>query len=159
MSDIENLTARQAQSPNPDKPPRDRKAIFKLSILGALAASLCCLTPVVLVLIAAGLIALFGPEIFGAASKQEVTIRIHRFTDLWYDNHKWAFRIVGLAIMGTGLLVYFRRRGICTLDSVKRHRNRIINVTLLTATSAVGIYLAWNYVVLHYWGIAVGLPW
>ncbi len=138
---------------------RDVRGILRVGVLGALAASLCCLTPVVLVLITAGLTAIFGPELFGKASQGEITQGIHDFTDLWYDDHKWAFRVAGLLLIVAGLVVYFRRRGICTLDSARRQRNRILNVTALTVLLAAGIYWVWNYVVLHHWGVWVGLPW
>jgi hypothetical protein len=137
----------------------DVKGILRLGILGALAASLCCLTPVVLVLITAGLTAIFGPELFGKASQGEITQGIHEFTDLWYDDHKWAFRGAGLLLILAGLIVYFRRRGICTLDSAKRHRDRILNATALAVLLAAGIYWVWTYIVLHYGGIWIGLPW
>jgi len=137
----------------------DRGAIFKLGILGAVAASLCCLTPVVLVMVGLGIAAIFGPEILGASSTDEFTQKVHQFTDRWYDDYKWWFRVGGLAIIAGGIVFYFRRRGVCTLDQAKRHRNRIINVVLITAILSTGIYLLWNYVIVHYWGVGVGLPW
>lgn len=137
----------------------DAGGVARLGLLGAVAASLCCLTPVVLVMITAGLTAIFGPQIFGAASQGELTQRIHNWTDLWYDDHKWAFRIGGLACIGLGLVVFFRRRGVCTLQAARRQRNRIINMTLLTVLLAAGVYWFWNYTILHHWGVWVGLPW
>ncbi|MHC4092196.1 MAG: hypothetical protein ACYSVY_18315 [Planctomycetota bacterium] len=138
---------------------RDRKGILGLGAVGAVAASLCCLTPVVLVIGAMGLVALFGPGILGASSGSEVTQRIHRFTDHWYEDYKWAFRAFGIVAMALGLCVYFRRRGICSLDAARRNRNRVVNVSILTGIAGASIYLVWNYVVLHYWGKWAGLPW
>jgi hypothetical protein len=66
---------------------------------------------------------------------------------------------VAILSLAAGLVVYFRRRGICTLDAAARERNRVINVTLLVFLLAIGIYIFWNYVVVHFWGIAAGLPW
>ena len=50
-------------------------------------------------------------------------------------------------------------RSICTLDEAKRQRTRLLNTTFLVVFTAVGVYILWTYVILHYWGIAAGLPW
>lgn len=76
-----------------------------------------------------------------------------------YGEHRWAFRIAAFVLLAAALFVYFRRRGICTLDEARRQRTRIVNAALLAATTFVAIYVFWVYVVLHYWGIAAGLPW
>ncbi len=67
----------------------------------------------------------------------------------------------GLALLFVviALVLYFRRKGICTLDQAKRQRNRIVNTSLVVLTFSVGAYIFWTYVVVQYWGIAVGLPW
>ncbi|MHC4444024.1 MAG: hypothetical protein ACYTF1_17730 [Planctomycetota bacterium] len=137
----------------------DKAGILKLGLIGAVAASLCCLTPVVLVMIGLGVAAIFGPEILGFSSTGEFTQKVHQLTDRWYDDYKWWFRIGGLAIVIGGIVFYFRRRGVCTLDQAKRHRNRIINVTLVTIILAGVVYWVWTYVILHYWGVGIGLPW
>lgn len=121
---------------------RDRRGILIFSVLGGLIGGLCCLTPIVLVLLGLATISV-------AADVGNVL----------YGEHRWAFRIAALAFLGAGLVVYFRSRGICSLDQARRERNRILNVSLLILIAATGIYLFWNYVVLHYWGIAAGLPW
>ena len=69
------------------------------------------------------------------------------------------FRTVGLLLLAAALVVYFRRRGICTLDAARRQRNRILNAVLLALLFAIGGYLAFEYVLLGYWGRVVGLPW
>ncbi|HYM11408.1 MAG TPA: hypothetical protein VEU62_11785 [Bryobacterales bacterium] len=122
--------------------PSDRKAIWLLSAIGGLIGGLCCLTPIVLVL-------------FGLAG---VSAAASLGNDL-YGNYHWAFRGVALVCLTIGLVVYFRKRGICTLDEARRQRNRILNVSFLAVFTATGIYVFWTYVVLHYWGIAAGLPW
>lgn len=122
--------------------PTDRTAVWLLSTLGGMIAGLCCLTPIVLVL--------FGlAGVTAAASLGNVL----------YGDYRWAFRAIALACLAIGLVVYFRRRGICTLDEAKRQRNRVLNAALLVAFTSVGIYILWTYVILHYWGIAAGLPW
>ncbi len=120
----------------------DQKGILLFSMAAGIIGGLCCLTPIVLVLL--GLATVTAAADLG---------------NLLYGEYRWAFRIAALALLSVGLFIYFRRRGICTLDQAKRQRNRIINVSLLILTAAIGIYLFWTYVVLHYWGIAAGLPW
>ena len=120
----------------------DRKGIFLISGLVALIGGLCCLTPVVLVLL--GLSTLAFANSLG---------------NVLYGEYRWVFRLAALAFLALALLVYFRLRGICTLDQARRERNRIINTTLVVLIAAVGIYILWTYIAVHYWGIAVGLPW
>ena len=122
--------------------PNDRKAIWLLSGLGGLIGGLCCLTPIVVILL--------GISGVAAANSLGNTL---------YGEYRWAFRVVALVCLALALIVYFRKRGICTLDEAKRQRNRVINVTSLVVFTSAGIYILWTYVVLHYWGIAAGLPW
>ena len=126
---------------NPEANP-DRKGIFLMSGLAALIGGLCCVTPVVLVLL--GLSTLAFANSLG---------------NVLYGDYRWAFRLAALAFLALTLWVYFRRRGICTLDQARRHRNRIINTTLVVLIAALGMYIFWTYLAVHYWGIAVGLPW
>ena len=73
-------------------------------------------------------------------------------------NH-WEFRLAALAFLVLGLVIYFRRRGICTLDQARRERQRIINASLVALCFAAGIYIFWTYLAVHWFGIWVGLPW
>ena len=73
--------------------------------------------------------------------------------------YAWAFRLAALLFLGIALVVYFRSRGICTLDQVKRQRNRIFNSALITLLFAIGGYLGFNYFVLSYLGARLGMPW
>jgi fumarate reductase subunit D len=120
----------------------DRKAIWLLSGLGGFVGALCCLPPIVLVL--------FG--LAGVSAANSLGNRL-------YGEYAWWFRLVALVFLVIGLVLYFRRQGICSIDEARRQRRRVINVALLSIFSACGMYVFWNYVVLHYWGIAVGLPW
>lgn len=108
------------------------------SIIGgsSLVASLCCLTPLVLVMFGLGSVAF-------AAS----------LADTLYGTYKWAFRLTGLLLLGIGLFLYFRSRGICTLDDAKRRRNEIINKTLLALIIAIIAYIIFLYVIVHYAGV------
>jgi hypothetical protein len=123
-------------------PPSDRKAILLLSSLGGFIGALCCLTPIVLVLLGLA-------SVSAAASLGNVL----------YGEYAWAFRIAALIFLASGLVYYFRKRGICSLSDAKRQSTRVTNITLLALLTSTSIYIFWNYVVLHYWGIAAGLPW
>ena len=120
----------------------DRKGIFLISALAGIIGGLCCVTPIVLVML-------------GLASLAVAT----DLGNVLYGEYRWLFRGGALAFLALALFFYFRSRGICTLDAARRQRNRIINTSLLVLISAVGIYIFWTYVAVHYWGIAVGLPW
>jgi hypothetical protein len=120
----------------------DRKGIFVLSGLAALVGGLCCLTPVVMVLL-------------GLASISVAA----RLGNILYGDYHWEFRLAGLAFLVLALVVYFRRRGICTLDQARRQSHRIINTSLMVLILSVGVYIFWTYVAVHRFGIWAGLPW
>ncbi len=120
----------------------ERKDVTWFAIAAGIIGGLCCLTPIVMVLLGLATVAV-------AADLGNVL----------YGEYRWAFRLAGLGFLAAALVVYFRKRGICTLDQARRQRNRVLNVTLLVLTGAVGSYVLWTYVVLHYGGIAAGLPW
>jgi hypothetical protein len=119
-----------------------RKSLLLQSALAVVIASLCCLTPVVLVL-------------FGLASISTAL----SLDDKLYGQYGWVFRLAALVLLAVALIVYFRRRGVCTLDEARQQRNRIINVTLLTVVFAVAARIAVMFIALEYGGAAVGLPW
>ena len=123
-------------------PGNDRKGILLISGLAAVIAGLCCLSPVVLVLL--GLASLSVAADLG---------------NVLYGEYRCVFRIAALAFLALTLWIYFRKQGICTLDQARRQRNRIVNTSLVVLVSATGMYILWTYVAVHYWGIAVGLPW
>ena len=129
---------------NPSAANPDRRAIFLISGLAALVGGLCCATPVILVLL--GLASLSVAADLG---------------NVLYGDYRWEFRVAALACLALALWVYFRQRGICTLDQARRqrNRNRIINTSLVVLIASVGMYIFWTYLAVHYWGIAVGLPW
>lgn len=131
---------------SPVPPPRPRenwRALLGLVLSSAVVASLCCLPSVVLVL-------------FGLAS---VSTAAALSDKLYWGPMRYVLYAVSLALAVAGLVVYFRRRGICTLDAAKRERNRIVNTSLLVLLGGVLTYLVWNYVILDLIGIAAGLPW
>lgn len=113
------------------------KEIIKLSSVPVIIASLCCLSPVILVV--------FGIGTLGFATS---------LADTLYGQYKWLFRIAGLVAMTISLFIYFRRKkGICTIDEAKRRRNEIINTVALTVITGVIGYIFFLYVVVHYAGV------
>lgn len=120
----------------------DRRAALLISAFGAFVAGLCCLTPIVLVAL--------GVTSVGIANN---------WGNLLYGEYKWWFRLAALAALSFTLWLYLQSRGICTLNELHRQRNRVINLILLVLLTSGGLYLAYNYVALHYLGIASGLPW
>ena len=124
------------------------KGLWKWISSSTIVASMCCLPSVVMVM-------------FGLASVS--TAAALSDTLYWGKDGYWWFRpavLVAAAIMVIiGLISYFRNQGVCTLDDVKRERQKVINASLLVVTIAVSAYLFFNYVVLEILGIAFGLPW
>lgn len=112
------------------------KEIFKVASLPVLFASMCCLSPIILVLLGVSTVTF-------AAS----------LTDVLYGQYKWAFRLFGLLLLAGSIGFYLRRQGVCTLDQAKRERNRIINLVLSTLVVGVLGYLFFLYVVVHYVGV------
>jgi hypothetical protein len=120
----------------------DRKTFFALSSVVGLAGGLCCVTPVLLVTI-------------GVASVSTAAA----FGNVLYGDYRWAFRLMGMALLAGLLVRHFRKQGVCTLEQARRRRNWVINITLLTLAGSTTVYVLWTYVVVHRWGIAAGLPW
>lgn len=113
------------------------KEILKISSIPVLIASLCCLSPVILVLL--------GISTVSFASS---------LADTFYGQYKWVFRAVGLLALLGSLVFYLRRQiGICTFDEALKRRNEIINYIALTIVAGVLGYLFFLYVVVHYLGV------
>lgn len=117
------------------------KDVLKLSSIPVVLASLCCLSPVILVLI--------GVSSVSFASS---------LADTLYGDYKWVFRGVGLLTLLGALWFYFtRKKGICTIDEAVKRRNEIINYVALTIIAGVLGYLFFLYVVVHYLGVWLNL--
>lgn len=117
------------------------KDILKISSLPVVIASLCCLTPVVIVL--AGL----GTVTFAST-----------LADTLYGEYKWVFRAVGLVALLASLIVYLRRqKGICTIDEAVKRRNEIINLAVISIAVGVAGYFFFLYVVVHYIGVFLNI--
>ena len=93
------------------------KSLVKLISTSTIIASMCCLPSVVLVL-------------FGLAS---VSTAAALSDNLYWggEGYEW-FRPTMLAVASAsvfiGLFIYFRNRGICTFDDVKRQRRKVITL-------------------------------
>lgn len=116
------------------------KEILKLTSLPVVGASLCCLSPVIIVLLGLGTVS-FGSSL----------------ADTLYGDYKWFFRAGGLVLLSIALLLHFRRKGVCTLDQAKRDRNEILNTILITLFVSIIGYIIFLYVVVHYIGVWMGL--
>ena len=113
------------------------KELLKVSSVPVVIASLCCLSPVILVLLGIGTVS-FASSL----------------ADTFYGDYKWAFRIAGLLALLVAVVMYLRRqKGICTIDEVKRRRNEVINTVMLALIAGVVGYVFFLYVVVHYIGV------
>jgi predicted exporter len=113
------------------------KQLFKVTSIPVLFASLCCLSPLILVM--------FGLSTVTFAAS---------LSDLLYGQYKWVFRLVGLILLAISITFYLRRqKGICTIDDVKRKRNEVINTIALSVIAGVIGYIFFLYVVVHYVGV------
>ena len=115
--------------------------LIKLTGMPVVAASLCCLSPVVIVL--------FGLGSAAFASS---------LADTLYGEYRWAFRAAGLLLLAASVIWYLRReKGICTIDEAKKRRTEIINIVALALAAGVVGYFVFLYVVVEYAGILLGI--
>ena len=122
----------------------DRRPLASLVALSAVTASMCCLPSVIWVLFA-------GSSAIVAADQLS--------NDLYYSWVRYALYAVSLSMVAIGLVIYFRKRGVCSLDDVKKERRKVVNTSLAVFTASIIAYLFWNFVILEILGIAIGLPW
>ena len=122
----------------------DRGPLATIVALSSVTASMCCLPSVIWVLFA-------GSSAIVAADNLS--------NDLYYSWVRVALYITSLAMITIGLVIYFRNRGVCSLDDLQRNRRRVVNTSLAVFTASVATYLVWNFVVLEVIGLALGLPW
>lgn len=113
------------------------KDFFKVSSIPVVLASLCCLSPVILVSL-------------GIASVSFAS----SLSDVLYGSYKWYFRALGLVALFIAYVVYVRRQiGVCTIDEAVRRRNELINKFALFVIGAVITYVVFLYVIVHYIGV------
>jgi len=116
------------------------KDMFKITGIPVVFASLCCLAPLVLVLLGVSTVA------FGAS-----------LSDTLYGNYRWAFRGFGVLTLAASLFIYFRSKGICTIDQAKRKRKFILNTILISFIVFIIGYIIFLYVIIEIIGIQVGI--
>ncbi len=113
------------------------KETLKITSLPVLFASLCCLSPLILVAL-------------GLSTASFAT----SLADTLYGEYKWWFRGLGLILLAISLISYFRRqKNICTIDDVKRRRNEIINIAAISLIIGIIGYIVFLYVFVHYAGV------
>ncbi|MBT7902797.1 hypothetical protein HN587_02965 [Candidatus Woesearchaeota archaeon] len=119
----------------------DKQFLKKLIPTTAFIAGLCCFTPVVLVL--------FGLSSVAFAAS---------LSDTLYGTYKWVFRSVALALLLSGLAWYFyKKENVCSLDSLKRKKRRIINVVIIALITGIITYILWLYLVVELIGIGLNI--
>lgn len=116
------------------------REILKISTLPVVGASLCCLSPIIVVLL--------GLSTVSFASS---------LADTLYGTYKWVFRSIGLVLLLISLILYFRHKGVCTLEAAKRRRNEIINTSILALIAGIIGYIFFLYVIVHYIGVYMQL--
>ncbi|MBM3230546.1 hypothetical protein FJZ22_02740 [Candidatus Pacearchaeota archaeon] len=118
----------------------DWKELLKITGIPVFLASLCCVAPLVLVLL-------------GLSTVSFAT----SLADTLYGDYKWVFRGIGILALSGSLFLYFRNKGICTLDQVRRKRIYVLNILLVTFIVSVLGYVVWLYVIVHYLGVWQGI--
>lgn len=118
----------------------NKKDIFKIISVPVVFASLCCFSPLILVVLGLSTVSF-------AAS----------LSDTLYGDYKWFFRAAGLVLLCFSIFIYYRKKGICTLDQAKRAKNEIINTILIVLISAVIGYIFFLYVVVEWLGKWLGI--
>lgn len=113
----------------------DIKDLIKFSAPAVFIASLCCIAPIVVVLLGLG----------------SVSFAIG-LTDLLDRQYQWVFILAGFVTLVISLVIYFRSRGVCTLDQAKKHRTEIINKILTVLSISALTYVIFFYGILGYIG-------
>ena len=112
------------------------REILKITGLPVAFASLCCLSPLIVLLLGLGSVS-FASSL----------------ADTLYGEYKWVFRLVGLLMLAGALIMHFRRQGVCTLDQAKRERSRIVNTVIIALATGIIGYIIFLYVIVHYTGV------
>ena len=117
------------------------REIITITGLPVFVASLCCLSPLILVL--------FGLSTVSFASS---------LADTLYGEYKWIFRGIGFLSLATATFFYLKRKkGICTINEAKKRRQEILNTALIVLIAGVIGYVFFLYVVVHYAGVLAGV--
>ena len=116
------------------------KELLGLSGIAAFFASLCCVTPIVIVLLGIGSVS------FAAG-----------LGNILYFDYRWVFISMGIITLALAYVLYLRKKGICTLNEAKRKRQKILNQVILLLALAIVTYLIFNYVILEFIGYWLGI--
>lgn len=112
--------------------------------VSAVISSLCCLPSVIWVLFA-------GSSAIVAADSLS--------NDLYYSPFRYLLYLISTLFLLAGLILFFKKKGICTLNDAKKNQRYVINTSLAVFTITIIVYLIWNYLILEVIGLLVGLPW
>ena len=104
-----------------------RKGI-KYGLLSGLAGITCCVSPVVLVLLGI------------ATAAEAVTLG-----DTLYYGYAWFFRAFGLAVAVTAVVLYLRRRRICTLAGARRSWRLLAVLVVAGVGTYIGLFWFTKY--------------
>lgn len=107
----------------------ETKSLTKYALLAAFIASLCCLAPIIFVLL-------------GLAS---VSVAAY-WGNYFFFGYWWLFIAIGLLLITLMLIIHWRNNQVCTLDAAKRNRRKIINSFLLTVALFIGFYIVMEIV-------------
>lgn len=117
------------------------KETIKVTWLPVVAASLCCLSPLILVLL--------GLSTISFAASLSNTL---------YGEYRWTFRLAGLVLLALTTFFYLRRaKGICTLSEAKKRKREVINTILVVVIAGVVGYVIFLYGVVEFAGILLGI--
>ena len=115
--------------------------VVKVGFIPAIIASLCCLSPILLVSLGIVSVSVAGD-----------------LADVLYGEYKWLFRAAGLVALTVFTVSYFKRKKkICTLNDVHRRRNEIINTIFLILIVSAVLYIVFLYGVLELIGMVLGI--
>ena len=118
----------------------DFRSVFRITAIPAVVASLCCLSPVLL----------FSAGVISLSVAAELA-------DVLYWEYKWIFRSAGLLMLVVFLIFYFRRKNICTLDTIARRRREVLNTVLIAIIAAVLFYIVFLYGIVELVGWVLGI--
>jgi len=101
-----------------------KKTIIIYSLIAAFISSLCCFAPIIFVLL--GLATASTAAFWGN----------YLFFGYW-----WLFLAIGIFLIFIFLLIYWRKHQVCTIDSAKKNRRKIINSFLLSISIFIVFYI------------------
>ena len=128
--------SRRALESAPPTEDRQVRTGIGIGLLSGLAGIMCCVSPVVAVLLGI------------ATAAQAVTLG-----DTLYYQYGWYFRTAGLLVAVTAVVLHLRRRGACSIEGALRYRRMLA----VLAASAVATY-AGLFWFTRYLGIWFGEP-